>query len=98
MAFTLADKVSIDFFENIVMIEGYFEGIDSALQGKENYIVSVADKELRQDFTDFIEYLQDNCYFYSEDAAVAYLKSMILLCEQLSAAGQQDAGEARDPQ
>ena len=98
MAFTLADKVSIDFFENIVMIAGYFEGIDSALQGKENYIVSVVDKELRQDFTDFMEYLQDNCYFYSEDAAAAYLKSMILLCEQLSAAGRKDAGEARDLQ
>jgi len=82
-SFSLPDSIAMGCFENMIQIDGRFENVSSEMQHYGNYMISIEDKELKEDLADFLDYLRENKYFYSRNAAKSYLESLILLCEQM---------------
>lgn len=81
--FSLPESLTIDVFENVVQIAGCFKNIADEMKHRGNYILTIEDKGLKQDFADFNEYMCENKYCYSKHTAKSYLRSLILLCEQM---------------
>ena len=82
-SFSLPYAVSIGCFENMIQIAGVFENVCSEMKYYGNYLISIEDKQLKEDLADFLDYIRENKYFYSKRAAKSYLESLILLCEQM---------------
>lgn len=82
-SFSLPNSIAMGCFENMIQIDGRFENVCDEMKHYGNYMISIEDMELKANFADFLDYLRENKYFYSEYAARSYLESLILLCEQM---------------
>lgn len=81
-SFSLPESISIDFYTDILKIDGQFMNVEQAYRCNGNYILSVQNPSLMQDILDFVAYMQDNKSFYAAAAAKSFLNSMIALCEK----------------
>lgn len=84
----LPQCIQLDFFTDVVQVGGYFENMPDELKYHGQYIINVNDKALKNEFFDFIEYLRISKNTYSKVAAVSFLKSLIILCEQMEQSNQ----------
>lgn len=87
-AFSCPQCIQLDFFTEVFQIGGCFENVPDELKHYGQFIINIHDKALKKEFFDFIEYLRNSKNTYSKVAAVSFLKSLIILCEQMEQSNQ----------
>lgn len=81
ISFSLPESISMDFFTDVLQIDGQFMNVEQSYRCNGNYILSVEDLSLMRDILDFVAYIRDNKFFYPSAGAKSFLNSMISLCE-----------------
>lgn len=81
-SFSLPESILIDFFTDVLQIDGQFMNVEQSCRLNGNYILSVQDSSLVQDILDFVAYMRDSKSFYAAAAAKSFLNSMIAFCEK----------------